>query len=371
MGSKEQKVLHIVSISFSLKYFIGDQFKYFKEKGYDFTVACTPSDDLFQYSKEMDFKVFPVNVLRSINPLEDIKSIYKLYKFIKEENFDIVIAHSPKGGLIGMLAAFFAKAPKRIFFRHGLVFQTSKGFKKSLLINIEKMTGKCSHKVVNVSQSILQESEMLHLNSPTKNVILGNGTCNGVDIKKFEYKPKTEYEGKLVIGFIGRLCDDKGINELVESLDYLEEDEILLLLVGPLDDRAGLSEKVMNKIINHPKIKYVGEVNNTSYYYNQMDVFVLPSYREGFPTVNLEASASSLPIITTKKTGCVDSIIENKTGIFTDIDACKIAESIKYYQANEDVRKQHGINGRKFVEDNFAEEIIYKEIESKLLSCQF
>ncbi len=368
---KNKKILHIVSISFSLKYFIGDQFKYFKDKGYDITVACTPSDDLFQYSKKMDFKVFPVNILRSINPLKDIKSIYKLFKFIKQENFDIVIAHSPKGGLIGMLAAFFARTPKRIFFRHGLVFQTTKGFKRNLLIKIEKITGKCSHKIVNVSQSILRESEKLNLNSPSKNIILGKGTCNGVDINKFKYQSKTEFKDKLVVGFIGRLCDDKGVNELIESLDYLEErEEILLLLVGPLDSRVGLSSKVVDKIKNHPKIKYIGEVSNTSYYYNQMDIFILPSYREGFPTVNLEASASSLPIITTKKTGCIDSIIENNTGIFTNIDASKIAESIKYYADNENIRKLHGINGRTFVEENFSEEIIYKEIENKLLICQ-
>lgn len=364
-----KKVLHVVSVSFSLKYFIGNQFKYFKEKGYDFTVGCTPSDELFNYADEMKFKVFPVNILRSINPIEDIRSIYKLYNFIKREKFDVVIAHSPKGGLIGMIAAFLAKSPKRIFFRHGLVFETEVGLKKKLLINIEKLIVKCSHKVVNVSNSIQEEANKLKLNSPAKNLILGKGTCNGVSIIKYHYNEKTEFKDSVVVGFIGRLCGDKGINELVDSLNYLyDQPEVIFLLIGPLDTRGYLSENTLQKIKEHPKINYIGEVKDTSYYYNQMDIFILPSYREGFPTVNLEASASGIPIITSKKTGCIDSIIENETGIFTEINPQAIANSIRYYINNKDLIKLHGKNGRRFGEENFSENIIYKEIENKVLS---
>lgn len=363
------KVLHIVSVSFSLKYFVGNQFIYFKSKGYDFTVACSPSRDFFNYANEMGFNTFPIIISRNISPIQDILSIYKLYKFIKKEKFDVVVAHSPKGGLIGMIAGFLAKTPRRIFFRHGLVFETSSGLKKKMLIVIEKITGFCSHKVVNVSFSIEKVSNSLHLNSVSKNVILGKGSCNGVNIDYYKFKPKSEYKDKFVIGFIGRLCNDKGINELVNAIEYLDEYEnIVLLLIGPLDERDVLARGTLQKIEDNPKIIYIGEVKSTGYYYNQMDVFILPSFREGFPTVNLEASASKLPIITTKKTGCIDSIIENQTGIFTENDPEQIAKSIEYYIKNTELRKLHGINGREFVEANFSENVIYRDIESKILT---
>ncbi|MGV0978569.1 glycosyltransferase family 4 protein [Empedobacter falsenii] len=366
---KNNKVLHIVSVSFSLRYFIGNQFRHFKNKGYDFTVACSPSEDFFDYGKEIGFKPFPIIISRSINPIQDLISIYKLYRFIKKEKFDIVISHSPKGGLIGMVASFLAGTPKRVFFRHGLVFETSKGLKKQLLINIERIIGFCAHKVVNVSQSIQDKSDALNLNVKNKNVILGKGTCNGVNTNLFTYNEKSEYKDKVVIGFIGRLCPDKGINELIDSLNYLDDiNNLVFLLIGPLDERDKLDLNTINTINTHPKIKYIGEVKNTAYYYNQMDIFILPSYREGFPTVNLEASASGLPIITTRSTGCIDSIVEFKTGIFTEINKKSIADAVRYYVLNEDVRKLNGQNGKKFVLENFSEKIIYKEIQNKILN---
>lgn len=110
------------------------------------------------------------------------------------------------------------------------------------------------------------------------------------------------------IGFVGRLARDKGIVELIKAWDIIRADfdNIKLLLVGPLDERDRLDDNTISRITKDPTIDYVGGVSDTALYYNQMDIFVLPSYREGFPTVTLEASASSLPVVTTKVTGCID-----------------------------------------------------------------
>lgn len=367
------KVLHIVSVSFSLKYFIGNQFNYFGQKGYDFTVVCTPSKELYSYSDQMAFKVFPLQILRSINPIQDILSIYKLYKFLKKEKFDIVIAHSPKGGLIGMVAAYFAQVPKRIFFRHGLVFETSFGIKKRLLILIEKIISFCSRKVVNVSPSIEEKVKVYNLNPKDKNVILGKGTCNGVNVNRFLPSSKRNNLDKIVVGFVGRLSNDKGVTELIDAWKIVEKkfNNIQLVLIGPIDQRDSVVSDTIQVIQQSNTINYIGEVEDTSIYYREMDIFILPSYREGFPTVTLEASASELPIITTKRTGCIDSIIENVTGIFTELTSEDIADSIAYYINNPNIRIEHGINGRKFVVNNFSEEIIYDEIEKKLLTVNF
>jgi len=366
---KGKKVLHIVSVSFSLRYFVGNQFHYFKEKGYEFHVACSDSPDFIALSHEFAFKPFPVPILRSINPLQDIKSIYRLFQYIRREQFDIVIAHSPKGGLIGILAAYLARTPKRIFFRHGLVFETAVGLKKQLLINIERLIGFCATSIVNVSPSIARVSDQLQLNSFSKNVILGNGTCNGIDITKF--KPRFGYKDPAVItiGFVGRLSKDKGLIELVDAWKLLckEYKSIRLLLIGPMDERDPLPHSTLNQMQVNPTIEYVSGVDDTSLYYNKMDIFILPSYREGFPTVTLEASASGLPVVTTKVTGCIDSIVENVTGIFAENTAESLYTLVKYYIDNQEIAQIHGTNGHEFVRDNFSEDFIYKQIEDKVL----
>jgi glycosyltransferase involved in cell wall biosynthesis len=366
---KGKKVLHIVSVSFSLRYFVGNQFHYFKEKGYEFHVACSDSSEFIALSREFGFTPFPVSILRSIHPLQDIKSIYSLYRYIRREQFDIVIAHSPKGGLIGVLAAYLARVPKRIFFRHGLVFETITGLKKHLLINIERLIAFCATSIVNVSPSITRISDRLQLNASSKNKLLGKGTCNGIDITKF--KPRSGYKDSSVvtIGFVGRLSKDKGLNELIDAWKLLcdKYKSIRLMLIGPVDERDPLPDAVLDQIFRDPTIEYVGGVDDTSFYYNKMDIFVLPSYREGFPTVTLEASASGLPVVTTKVTGCIDSIVENVTGIFAENTADSLYAVLKYYIDNQEIAHIHGKNGHQFVRDNFSEDFIYKQIEEKIL----
>jgi len=364
-----KRVLHIVSVSFSLRYFVGNQFHYFKEKGYEFHVACSDSPEFIALSREFSFTPFPVPILRSINPLQDIKSIYTLYRYIRREQFDIVIAHSPKGGLIGILAAYLARVPKRVFFRHGLVFETVTGLKKHLLINIERLIGFCATSIVNVSPSITRVSDRLHLNASSKNRLLGKGTCNGIDITKF--KPRSGYKDTTVItiGFVGRLSKDKGLIDLIDAWKLLckEYKAIQLLLVGPMDERDPLPHSTLKQLQIDPTIEYVGGVDDTALYYNKMDIFVLPSYREGFPTVTLEASASGLPVVTTKVTGCIDSIVENVTGIFAENNAYSLYEKIKIYIEDQEMAKIHGTNGYQFVHENFSENFIYKQIEDKIL----
>ncbi|KKX51722.1 glycosyltransferase family 4 protein [Sphingobacterium sp. IITKGP-BTPF85] len=366
---KGKKILHIVSVSFSLRYFVGNQFHYFKEKGNEFYVACSDSSDFIALSREFGFTPFPVPILRSINPLQDIKSIYRLYQYIRREQFDIVIAHSPKGGLIGILAAYLARTPKRIFFRHGLVFETVTGLKKHLLINIERLIGFCATSIVNVSPSITRVSDRLKLNASSKNKLLGKGTCNGIDITKF--KPRSGYKDSTVItiGFVGRLSKDKGLIELIDAWKLLcnKYKSIRLMLIGPLDERDPLPDAVLDQIYRDPTIDYIGGVDDTSLYYNKMDIFVLPSFREGFPTVTLEASASGLPVVTTKVTGCIDSIIENETGLFADNNSHSLNEKIRFYIDNQDIAQLHGRNGCQFVKDHFSEDLIYKQIEEKIL----
>ena len=155
---------------------------------------------------------------------------------------------------------------------------------------------------------------------------------------------------------------DKGIIELVRAFDKLKDtDNCKLLLVGMFEKRDALPDDVKNRIENDPRIIYTGFINGgMEYYYAMMNVYVLASYREGFPTGVLEAQSMGKPVITTRVTGCCDSIIDGKTGLFIDNDADDLAKKIDMIRRDNAI---DGIEGRKWVVENYDSRIIWKEIE--------
>ena len=374
------KVLHVVNISFVLPYYFGDQFDYFEEKGVKFHVACSPSEHLNTYAIKKKFQAFPVPIVRAISPFQDLISLVKLYRYIKKHQFDIIIGHTPKGGLLAMLASFLLGRKHRIYFRHGIMFETSTGLKRFMLKSLEKFTGYLATKVVCVSPSVLETSNRLGLSRPNKNIILNKGTCNGINTNKFipgknenaiqALTDQLHLKDHDVIGYVGRLVKDKGIVELIEGWKIVLQTQknVKLLLVGPFEHTDPLPAEVIDFIRSESSVIYTGLVEDTSLYYQLMDLFILPSYREGFPTVVLEASAMELPIVTTLSTGCRDAIISHQTGLFTAITPEDIAEKISYYLNHKGLAHLHGINGRAFVLKNFKQEKIWTEIEKKLLS---
>ena len=372
-------ILHVVNISFVIPYFLGEQLSYFKSKGYQEHIACTHSDELVELSEKYGFKYLSIDVLRKISISKDIKAVLGIASYIRKNRIDIVVGHTPKGALIAMLAAYIMRVPIRIYFRHGLVYETSHGLKRKLLINIDRLAALLATRVVCVSPSVYKKSLEDHLNASSKQMVLSKGTCNGIDIERFSRKALNESRlqslrkkssistDDFVIGFTGRLVRDKGIIELIRAFELFRKvhSNAVLLLVGMLEERDALPEDVVRLIKNTPYIINTGYVVNSSieYYYGLMDIFVLPSYREGFPTSVLEASAMGLPIITTRVTGCVDSIQENKTGIFVDHTPERLFKAMDLLYVDNQLRFEYGCNGRKFVKENFEQHLIWNEIE--------
>lgn len=376
---KEIKVLHIVNISFVIPYFLGKQMNWFTQKGYTEYVICSPSSELALFSKQYAFEYKEIEILRKISIFKDLKAVFSTIKYIKRINATIVTGHTPKGGLIAMLAAWLCRVPVRIYLRHGLVYETSTGMKRLLLIFIDRLASKLSTKIVCVSPSVAKRSIEDRLNSPEKQVVLANGTCNGIDVERFcsdrvdrvrvdEMKNNLGIEkGDFIIGFTGRLVKDKGIIELVRAYKNLrnEYNNVKLMLVGMLEIRDALPEDVVKTITDDDGIISTGyvEFSSIEYYYAMMDVFVLPSYREGFPTSVLEASSMSIPVITTRVTGCCDSIIDGVTGLFVGHDEHELMDALLSLYKDPSLRGQMGKAGREFVAENFEQSIIWKEIE--------
>jgi glycosyltransferase involved in cell wall biosynthesis len=379
---KNNKVLHIITVSFVINHFFGKQFLYLKKKtNNEYHLACTSSKEFIRFSDKLGYIPFEVNITREISPFEDLIAIFKIYKYIKINNINQVIGHTPKGGMIAMVASYFANVTERIYFRHGIIYETSSGFKRFLLKNIDRLNGFLATKVVCVSNSVKEISEKDQLNNKDKNIVLGLGTCNGIDTEGRFNPRKKQIENinelKLkygitaddkIIGYVGRLVRDKGIDELIKAWEIVKKKSInaKLLLVGPIEERDLISEYSKNQIKFDPSIIFTDFVVDSSIYFSLMDIFILPTYREGFPTVALEASSMSLPVIITKATGCTESIIENQTGIFISNDPKDIADKILFYMENEKIAKEHGKKGRLFVNENFEQTLIWDLIDNQL-----
>lgn len=373
-------ILHVVNIYFVLPFFIGDQFKYFKERGHNMNVACSPSEYLAGYAKEQGFEYIETPVNRSFSIRQDVGTIRNICKFIKKQNIDIIVGHTPKGGFLAMISGWLMGVPQRIYFRHGLVYETSRGLRRFILMTVDRVTSLCATKIVCVSPSVLKRSIEDHLAPAKKQLILGHGTCNGIDTinhfnparidgdKVAELRRVYGIEREdFVIGYTGRLVRDKGIIELVRAFDKLQDAKnCKLLLVGMFEERDALPDDIRQRIKDDQRIIYTGFINGgMEYYYSLMDVYVLASYREGFPTGVLEAQAMEIPIITTRVTGCCDSIIDGETGLFVNHNPDELKEKIEMIHYNKLI---NGCKGRKWVAENFDSRLIWKEIE-KLYQC--
>lgn len=373
------KILHVVNISFVIPFFLGKQMTYFSSKGYREYVVCSPSDELKEFSRNYEFENHPIDILRKFSLISDFKAIYHVYCLIKKEKIDIVNGHTPKGALIAMIASFLARVPKRIYFRHGLVHETSTGAKRFILKRIDKFTASLATKVVCVSPSLAKLSLEEGLNPDYKQTILANGSCNGIDVNHFSAKSidfaEIGVEKKrlgianddFVIGFTGRLVRDKGIIELVNAFKQLQtkHHNLKLLLVGMFEERDAIPEDVVNLIENDSQIINIGYVDNRKipYYYSLMDMFVFPSHREGFGMSVIEASAMKVPVVASRITGCVDSIIENKTGLFIGKGENEIISAVEKLYGNPELRKRFGEEGRQFVIHKFDQHLVWEDIE--------
>ncbi|SFE68297.1 glycosyltransferase family 4 protein [Flavobacterium xueshanense] len=379
---KGEKILHIVTVSFAINHFFGQQFVFLKKtNNNEYHLGCSPSLEFRALANKLKYIPLEVEITRSISPIKDLRAIFTVYRYIKKNRITKVVGHTPKGGMVAMIASFFAGVSEPIYFRHGIIYETSTGFKRVLLKNIERLSGYLATKVVCVSQSVLDISIKDKLNKSSKNLILGLGTCNGIDTEE-KFNPKkisldaieilrselSINKKDKIVGYVGRLVKDKGIDDLISAWEIIEMryPDSKLLLVGPIEARDSISDYSKNKISKNSSIIFTDFVVDTSTYFSLMHVFVLPTYREGFPTVALEASSMNLPVIITKATGCTEAILENETGLFISNNPKDIANKIIFYLENKEIAIKHGFQGRLFVQENFEQTKIWKLI-SKIL----
>ena len=324
-----KKLIRITTVPISLEKLLENQARFFK-KYYSVTLVSAQKEQLEALAKEQGVAYFPLEMTRKITPLQDLRCLLQLVLFLRKEKPHIVHSHTPKAGIIGMLAAFIARVPVRMHTVAGLPLMEAKGIKKRILYAVERLTYRCATHVYPNSKGLMDFIQKKHLAEKTPLQIIGKGSSNGIDTGHFNVdsisdqelikcqKKWTIAQDDFVFLFIGRLVGDKGINELVAAFEQLSSKlpKAKLLLVGPQETTLDpLAKSTMNAIDQNPRIISTGYQQAVRPFLKSAQVFVFPSYREGFPNVVLQAGAMGVPCIVSDINGC-NEIIEDEINGF-------------------------------------------------------
>ena len=295
-----------------------------REAGFRVTLVSGPGELLDRTAASEGIEPIAIPMKRTIAPFPDCVSFLRLWGMLRRNKPDLAEFSTPKAGLLGTVAAMLCGVPVRVYLLRGLKLETASGLKRHLLLAAERLAAACAHAVVCNSESLRAEALALRIAPAAKLHVLGDGSSHGVDVERFS-PGQTDVRAKLgicqsapVLGFVGRLTRDKGVPELVEVFETIltTEPEAHLLLVGWFDaSDDALDQPLRARILSHPRIHYTGLVADAAPYYRAMDVMVLPTLREGFPNVVLEAAASGIPVVTTLSTGSRDAVVPEVTGL--------------------------------------------------------
>jgi glycosyltransferase involved in cell wall biosynthesis len=318
---------------------------------------------------------------RRITPLGDLVALWRLWRLLRRIRAEIVHAHTPKGGLLGMIAAWLAGTPVRVYHLRGISWATASGARRSLLRLADRTACRLAHRVLAVSRSTRTIAIDEGICEPDKIKILLGGSGQGVDAARFapadesvRFAARAQHRiphDALVIGFIGRLVRDKGVIELARAWRRISprEPRLHLLLVGQLESTDATVGEALATLRLDPRVHYAGVDWDTPRLYAAMDVVALPTYREGFPNVALEAAAMAVPIVATSVPGCIDAVQDGVTGtLVPPRDATALADALQRYLASPALRARHGEAGRRRILAEFRREAILQAIAAEYRS---
>lgn len=371
------RVAHICTVDLSLRYLLLNQLRYLQEHGFDVVGISNPGPDV-PYLEEHGIPHIAVPMTRNFTPFADLKALQDLEKTIRRERFDIVHTHNPKPGLLGQLAGRMAGAPVVVNTLHGFYFHDHmRTLPRRFYILMEQIAGAQSDVIL--SQNPEDVATAIRERIAPKDRIFHLG--NGIDLERFDrarlnpeqqsaLKAELGLQGEEpVVGFVGRLVEEKGILELLEAMRHVRAHipNARLLVIGPLDTekKDALTPEVAKRYGLEDACVFTGMRQDMPELYALMDVFVLPSHREGFPRSPMEASAMGVPSIVTDVRGCRETVIEGETGRFVPLKAPDaIAAAVLGLLADDDARARMGKAARRLAERKFDERHVFRTVLS-------
>ena len=366
----KKKVIRISTIPMSLDVLLQGQLRMLAEH-YEVVGVSSPGADLEKVEKREGIRTLAVPMERKIAPFKDLVSLIRLIRLFHREKPWMVHSITPKAGLIAMMAAWICRVPVRVHLFTGLVFPTTTGLKQKILMATDKLTCACATRVIPEGKGVKRDLEQFNITSKPLEII-GNGNINGIDLEYFARTAEVEEKAQAyrkkdttTFCFVGRMVRDKGINELVAAFEklYQTHPDTRLLLVGPFEDALDpVLPETKRMIEQHAAIEWMGWQKDIRPFLAASDVFVFPSYREGFPNVVIQAGAMELPCLVTDINGCNEIIEEGVNGcIIPSQDQQALYEAMEKLldtELRETLRQQ----ARPQIANRYERKVLWKEL---------
>ena len=376
-----KKLIRITTVPISLEKLLENQLR-FMNQFFDITAVSSEKERLEKFGKNQEVKTYHIELTRKITPIQDLKAVLKLYKFLKKEKPTIVHTHTPKAGIVGMLASYLARVPNRLHTVAGLPLMETMGVKRKVLNLAEKLTYKCATKVYPNSKGLKKIILDNKFTKKDKLKVIANGSSNGIDTSYFNPELYTVDDKKslkeqlnikpadFVFIFVGRIVGDKGVNELAAAFEKLskEREDVKLVLVGWSEDELDpLNKKTSAILANNKQIIVVGFQNDVRPYFAIADALVFPSYREGFPNVVLQAGAMNLPCIVTNINGSNEIIEEGKNGMIIPVKNATVLFDAMVKMMTDTQLK---LKAREMITSRFEQKVVWEALFSEYKSLE-
>jgi glycosyltransferase involved in cell wall biosynthesis len=367
------KLLRTATVATSLDILLKGQLR-FLQNHFE-VVAVSGNDTHLQTVNDREgVTVIDVPMARKINILFDLISLFRLYRMFKKEKPTLVHSITPKAGLLTMTAAWLARVPIRMHTFTGLVFPSQQGLMKKILITADKIVCKMATHVYPEGQGV--KNDLLNYSITSKPLkVLANGNVNGIDTAYFATHHFSDNDKQslrkewniqsedLVFVFVGRLVGDKGINELITAFTEINTHNktAKLLLVGPYEHELDpLEQSTLDAIYENTNIITVGFQDDIRPFLAISDVFVFPSYREGFPNVVMQAGAMGLPSIVTDINGSNEIIQHNHNGsIIPPKDTTALTQAMQQLIDNPTLRQSLAQNSRQSITSRYEQQVVW------------
>ena len=376
-----KKLIRITTVPLSLKVLLKGQLRFMASNGFDVKGVSSEGEELREVHENEGIAVEAITMSRKITPFQDLKSLWEMWNFLRKEKPQIVHTHTPKAGIIGMLAARLAGVPHRLHTVAGLPLMEATGTKRKILNFVEKLTYSSATMVYPNSKGLYDFILQNNFTQSNKLKIIANGSSNGIDTVFFSPDQVTETErvtlreklniqpDDFVFVFVGRIVSDKGINELIKAFSELQTVEnkpagIKLLLVGGLEnDLDPLNSETLAEINQNKDIISVGFQQDVRSFFAIADALVFPSYREGFPNVVMQAGAMGLPSIVSDINGCNEIIIEGENGlIIPPKNVEKLKEKMLTLAKDKNLYTKLKGNSRRMIENRYEQSVVWNAL---------
>lgn len=378
MLKQKTKILRIATVPVSLKVLTKGQLRFLGQNNYEVYSMSAKGPEIDEVvAQEQVIQHFTIDLTRTISPFRDLKAIFECYRIIKKIKPDIVHTYTPKAGLVGMIAAFLASVPLRLHNVTGLPLMEQTGYKKQILVWVEKLTYLLASQVYVNSVGLMAFIKNNIYDNP-KLKILGNGSTNGIDGSFFESNESLIEKSKVTkveLGikpsdfvwlFIGRIVKDKGINELIEAFLQIttKYPSMKLILVGPYEnDLDPILPKTQTEINTNKNIISVGFQNDVRSYLQLADCLVFPSYREGLPNVPMQAACFDLPVIATDINGCNEIIEHEINGLLVrPKDTLALQNAMLRIYTNETLRNNIKAKTRAMILEKYSQAVVWNNL---------